>query len=51
MNITDVDDKIINNSNQSNRDYFEYAKYWEEDFFRDMTDLGVKLPNYITRVT
>lgn len=36
MNITDVDDKIINNSNNEGVEYFEFARRWEADFFDDM---------------
>jgi cysteinyl-tRNA synthetase len=36
MNITDVDDKIINNSNSEGVEYFEFARRWENDFFDDM---------------
>lgn len=36
MNITDVDDKIINNSNFEGVEYFEFARRWEADFFDDM---------------
>ena len=36
MNITDVEDKIINNSNKEGIEYFEFAKKWENAFFEDM---------------
>ena len=36
MNITDVDDKIIKNSNEEGVEYFEFARRWEADFFDDM---------------
>lgn len=36
MNITDVDDKIINRSNEEGIEYFEFARRWENDFFEDM---------------
>lgn len=36
MNITDVDDKIIKNSNAEGVEYFEFARRWENDFFDDM---------------
>lgn len=58
MNITDVEDKIINRSNEEGIEYFEFAKKWENDFFADMKynifwcrELGVENPNYLTRVT
>ena len=51
MNITDIDDKIINRSNEEKRDYFEFSRYWETQFFDDMAALNVRLPNVITRVS
>ena len=51
MNITDVDDKIINRSIEEGVNYFEFARKWENDYFDDMKELGVELPDYITRVT
>jgi cysteinyl-tRNA synthetase len=36
MNITDVDDKIIDKSNDEGVEYFEFAQRWENDFFNDM---------------
>ena len=51
MNITDVDDKIINRSAQEGVEYFEFARKWEDDSFEDMKQLGVEIPDYLTRVT
>lgn len=51
MNITDVEDKIIKNSNEQGIEYFEFAQKWEADFFTDMENLGVETPDSITRVT
>lgn len=36
MNVTDIDDKIIKNSNEANVDFFKFGKNWERDFFEDM---------------
>jgi cysteinyl-tRNA synthetase len=51
MNITDIDDKIIVRSNEKNEDFTHFAKYWEDDFFKDMKSLNVLYPDYITRVS
>ena len=36
MNITDIDDKIINNSIKEGIEFYEFAKKWEREFFEDM---------------
>ena len=51
MNITDIDDKIIKRSNEEKKNFAEFAKYWEDSFFKDMRALNVMYPNYITRVS
>ena len=51
MNITDIDDKIIQKSNEQKRNFSEFAKYWENKFFKDMEALNIMYPNYITRVS
>lgn len=50
MNITNIDDKIIKASAEQGIDYFDFAARWERDFFEVMTELGVELPDRITRV-
>ena len=51
MNITDIDDKIIQRANKENQKFSEFARYWEDQFFKDMRSLNVMYPNYITRVS
>ena len=51
MNITDIDDKIIQKSNEQKRDFSEFARYWENKFFKDMESLNIMYPDYITRVS
>lgn len=56
MNITDIDDKIINRTQEKHgRVTHElmsaHAKSFESEFFSDMKSLNVKLPSVITRVS
>jgi len=51
MNITNIDDKIINRSNEVGEDFTKFAEKWENDFFEDMKMLNVELPDSITRVS
>jgi len=51
MNITDIDDKIIIRSREQNIEFSEFAKTWENEFFKDMRNLNVMYPTYITRVS
>lgn len=41
MNVTDVDDKIINRSLEQERNYAELARHYENEFFEDMRSLNV----------
>lgn len=51
MNITDIDDKIIKRSQEEKKDFFEFGKYWEKDFFEVCQKLEIDPPDVITRVT
>ena len=51
MNITDIDDKIIQRSNEQKKNFSEFARFWEDNFFKDMRALNIMYPNYITRVS
>ncbi|CAD8213068.1 unnamed protein product [Paramecium octaurelia] len=51
MNITDIDDKIINGAKQAKQDFLEFTKVWEKDFFSAMEALNIELPDVITRVS
>jgi len=55
MNITDVDDKIIQRSvekkNEKEADPLALARYYEQEFWQDMDALNVLRPNVICRVS
>lgn len=51
MNITDIDDKIIQKSNVSNRSPIEIARDYETEFWEDLDSLNVIRPNIVVRVT
>ena len=51
MNITDIDDKIIRESNNQGKHFSEFSRHFETEFFDDMKRLNVELPDVITRVS
>jgi len=51
MNITDIDDKIINKAKEQNTDYKQIAKKYEAEFLQCLSVLGVKKPSILTRAT
>ena len=54
MNITDIDDKIINEFNKGETGFsspFEYAHHCEEMFFKNMNELNVLKPDVVLHVT
>ena len=51
MNITDIDDKIINKACTINTTWNTVAKKYEKSFFDAMAKLNVKLPDVIIRVS
>mmetsp|Transcript_69 Transcript_69/g.156 ORF Transcript_69/g.156 Transcript_69/m.156 type:complete len:587 (-) Transcript_69:1268-3028(-) len=51
MNVTDVDDKIINRAKQAGVDWLDLAKEQEDSFFKDMARIGVEPPTYTSRAT
>ena len=51
MNITNIDDKIINQAAKEGRSFEEFSNFWEADFFDIMRTLDIDPPETITRVT
>jgi hypothetical protein len=51
MNITDIDDKIIINSQKAGQTLEEFGRYWEAQYFEDMEKLEIEPPDILTRVT
>lgn len=43
MNITDVDDKIINRAKEENKKPFEIARRFEKEFLKDIENLKIKI--------
>lgn len=51
MNITDIDDKIINRANASGEDPFLLADRLTKEFFRDMESLGITSVNLYAKAS
>jgi cysteinyl-tRNA synthetase len=51
MNVTDIDDKIIQRSAEQGVNFTEFAKKWEKDYFEDMKDLNIEAPDVLIRVS
>ncbi|KAK6089189.1 hypothetical protein P3W45_001816 [Vairimorpha bombi] len=51
MNITDIDDKIINKSKESGMSMEDITRKFTKEFLEDMSLLNVRNPTVLTRVT
>jgi len=51
MNITDIDDKIIKKANESGLSFDSISREFEHEYFEDMKNLNIELPDVITRVS
>jgi len=51
MNITDVDDKTIKNSQQNNKSLQEFTDFYLKAFVKDIESLNIKMPDILPRAT
>lgn len=51
MNITDIDDKIINRSKNENCSWQNLTERYESEFWNDLDVLGIQRPDIVLRVT
>eukprot|EP00978_Attheya_sp_CCMP212_P010637 scaffold25907_cov60-Attheya_sp.AAC.3 len=51
MNITDVDDKLLNRAKELGTDPVALARHYEREFWHDMEALHVQRPDVVVRVT
>jgi cysteinyl-tRNA synthetase len=51
MNITDVDDKIINNAAKQNKTLVEYTSVYTKAFFEDAAALRLEQPEHVSKAT
>ena len=51
MNLTDVDDKTIRDSNEAGRELNEYTKKYIDAFFEDLDTLNIERAEYYPRAT
>lgn len=51
MNITDIDDKIVDKARDTSTHWYDIAKKYEKSYFDAMAKLNVKLPDTIIRVS
>lgn len=45
INVTDIDDRIINRSKETGKNALEISRKFAEEFYKDMADLRVNTPN------
>lgn len=51
MGITDIDDKIIKRSIESEKDFMALSRHFESEFFEDMNKLNIREPYLRCKVT
>ncbi|MBI4117414.1 MAG: cysteine--tRNA ligase [Parcubacteria group bacterium] len=51
MNITDIDDKIIDRAKEEKKTWKEVAEFYEKDFMKDIAELGIDSVTEFARAT
>ncbi|MBI5139377.1 class I tRNA ligase family protein, partial [Candidatus Nomurabacteria bacterium] len=51
MNLTDVDDKTIRDSQKENKSLKEFTEFYSEEFFKDIKFLNILAPEKFTKAT
>lgn len=51
MNLTDVDDKTIHNSQKEKKTLKEFTEFYTEEFFKDISSLNILPPSKFTKAT
>jgi cysteinyl-tRNA synthetase len=51
MNITDIDDKTIRDSQKENKSLKEFTEFYTKEFFIDMESLNISTPSTLTKAT
>jgi cysteinyl-tRNA synthetase len=51
MNLTDVDDRIIENARQQGQSIFDYTSRYAQAFLEDMAALGIERPEHVVKAT
>jgi cysteinyl-tRNA synthetase len=51
INITDIDDRIINRSKETGKNALDISQKFAEDFYQDMLDLRVRSPNLYAKAS
>ncbi len=51
MNITDIDDKTIRDSQQQGKSLKEFTEFYTEEFYKDVTSLNILPPTKFTKAT
>ncbi len=51
MNLTDVDDKTIHNSQKEKKTLKEFTEFYTEEFFKDIASLNILPPTKFTKAT